>query len=392
MKRLKIICVLLVVLIFLNGCGIIYQMGKNRPSHTIKEETSKSREINAPQYDASIEDSVVAPDELDGKVVLKDLSFGCDSTWDFTTVKDKYKNADINDVYETISYTYTDMSVYKEPKSAKEYVKSYVESVNEENRGSSKYDRSASEIEEIRVFGQKAYTVILHSNNLEYDSSRQTIYTAFEYNGGMYRVEIYFKEGHIDTIQAINDKVLSSVEMAKNGQPEFVFFQREEVPLEEKDYYGFGDTFVFNDLEITIGSEYWFKIVTDTYSNFYGVTFVKLPIHIKNIGNETNNLNINNITTYSPNNVEQESEYFFVRDRSDTDLNSKLRPGGEIDSYMYFIYDGDGKYILEVHDYENYPVEAMLEINESEGSYVSDDSDEMDFEDYSSSEAGGTII
>lgn len=113
--------------------------------------------------------------------------------------------------------------------------------------------------------------------------------------------------------------------------------------------YGFNETFIFDDLEITIGNNYSFDKVDNRYSDYNKQTVIKLPITVKNLSNETHSLNMFYYDVYGSNGVEVETlgSYF------DDDINhaGNLRNGASYTKYMYIQYDGDGTYALEFDDY-----------------------------------------
>lgn len=109
--------------------------------------------------------------------------------------------------------------------------------------------------------------------------------------------------------------------------------------------YSLGDTFTFSNLEITLGNDYSFTTVDNEYSDNYGDDVVRLSITVKNLKNETNGLNMFNYKIFGSKGTEvKEMNYYFD---DNIDEAGDLRSGASYTKYMYFLYDGDGKYAIE---------------------------------------------
>lgn len=120
--------------------------------------------------------------------------------------------------------------------------------------------------------------------------------------------------------------------------------------------------FVFDDLEITISSDISFDKVDNRYSDHNGQDVVKVPITVKNLKNETHNLNMFYYDVYGSLGTEIETvgSYF------DEDINTAggLRNGASYTKYMYFLYDGDGDYYIEFDDWSE-KLELKLTVNKT---------------------------
>ena len=121
--------------------------------------------------------------------------------------------------------------------------------------------------------------------------------------------------------------------------------------LEKNKILSFDEKFVFDNLEIVIGSGYSFTYSQSKYSDAYGKNVIKLPISVKNIKTETHSLNQFDYTLFGSNGTEIEnynSDFYIWDDKKDTiDDAGDLRPGAEYTKYIYFEYDGDGIYTIE---------------------------------------------
>lgn len=126
--------------------------------------------------------------------------------------------------------------------------------------------------------------------------------------------------------------------------------------------YGFDETFIFDSLEITIGSNYSFEVVKNRFSDYNNHTALKLPITVKNISNDTHGLNMFDYTCYGSNGTEVKGlgSYF----DEDIDYAGDLRSGASYTKYMYFEYDGDGIYALE---FDNYSTKVTVEFKIKKG-------------------------
>ena len=110
-----------------------------------------------------------------------------------------------------------------------------------------------------------------------------------------------------------------------------------------------GDTFTFNNFELTIGKEVSFSKVEASYSDKNGTEVVAVPITIKNVGEETKSFNYFYTTYFGSKGTELSGiEYYFEDSIYKT---GSLRSGGSINAKMYFIYDGDGTYAVEFNDF-----------------------------------------
>ena len=108
---------------------------------------------------------------------------------------------------------------------------------------------------------------------------------------------------------------------------------------------GLGDTFEFDGLEITVGKSYSFDVVDNEYSEYHGKATVVLPLTIKNKMIENYSLNMfYTEVTGSTGEVAKKVDIYF---NNNVDWADPLKPGESYTKNMYFLYDGDGKYIVE---------------------------------------------
>lgn len=126
--------------------------------------------------------------------------------------------------------------------------------------------------------------------------------------------------------------------------------------INKKKVYSFGEKFTFDDLEIVIGKDYTFDTVKNRYSDYNNQTVIKLPITVKNVGNETNSLNMFSYDVFGSNGIEIKTlgSYF----DENIDYAGELRPGASYTKYMYIQYDGNGTYGI---DFDNYSEKITVE-------------------------------
>lgn len=84
----------------------------------------------------------------------------------------------------------------------------------------------------------------------------------------------------------------------------------------KKNYYGLGDTFTFDDLEITMGTEITFVTLDNQYSDLNGSTIAKIPVTVKNLKDETYILNLFYINIFGSQGRELESVSSYFLDDS----------------------------------------------------------------------------
>lgn len=125
-----------------------------------------------------------------------------------------------------------------------------------------------------------------------------------------------------------------------------------------KNEYGFNETFEFDGLEITIGSEYEFTTVNNRYSEYNNQVTIKLPITVKNISQETTGLNMFYYDIYGSQGIEVKSLNSYFDENIDD--AGDLRSGASYTKYIYFLYDGNGKYDIE---FDNWSEHKVVEFN-----------------------------
>ena len=147
--------------------------------------------------------------------------------------------------------------------------------------------------------------------------------------------------------QPVNNNSLQNPQTNDNDSS--VVPDEEKNPTKDK-VYGFNETFVFDNLKITIRTDYSFDVVDNMFSDYDGKTVVKLPITIENISGETHGLNYFDYKIYGTKGTKAEDlgVYFDddIRDAGD------LRSGASYTTYIHFLYDGDGRYAIEFDNWD----------------------------------------
>ena len=108
---------------------------------------------------------------------------------------------------------------------------------------------------------------------------------------------------------------------------------------------GLGETFTFDDLEITLENNISFTKIDNEFSEYNGQDVVKLPITVKNIKDETHSLNMFYYSIYGSKGTELSTVSSYFDDS--VDFAGDLRSGASYTKYLYFLYDGNGKYAIE---------------------------------------------
>jgi hypothetical protein len=122
-----------------------------------------------------------------------------------------------------------------------------------------------------------------------------------------------------------------------------------------------GDTFVFDDLEITFGKNIKWVTLENQFSDLDGSTVIQIPMTVKNLKNETHGLNMFYYTLYGSKGTELDdvSSYF---DES-VDFAGKLRTGASQNVYMFMLYDGNGDYYVSFETWGSDPIEVRIPIS-----------------------------
>ena len=111
------------------------------------------------------------------------------------------------------------------------------------------------------------------------------------------------------------------------------------------------ETFVLDEMELTISSNITYDTVDNEFSDYHRATAVKLPITVKNISNETKSLNSFYYSFFGSKGIEINDLGFYFDDSINDGGN--LKPTASYTKYFYMPYDGNGKYSIEFNDFKN---------------------------------------
>lgn len=128
--------------------------------------------------------------------------------------------------------------------------------------------------------------------------------------------------------------------------------KKEEVEQKQEEgkiSYTLGETFKFDDLEITLGKNYSFNKVDNQFSDDHQKDVLKVPVTVKNLKNETHGLNTFYYSFYGSKGTKANNAGFYFDDSIDSAGDSIS--GATQESSFYMIFDGDGKYTVEFSNF-----------------------------------------
>lgn len=124
---------------------------------------------------------------------------------------------------------------------------------------------------------------------------------------------------------------------------------------------GLGETFTFDDLEITVGQDISFTKIDNEWSEHDGKEVVKVPVTVKNIKDETHSLNMFYYSFYGSQGTQLNSASSYFDEGLDE--AGDLRSGASYTKYFYFLYDGNGTYSIEFSDVWSPKITVNFEVN-----------------------------
>lgn len=129
-------------------------------------------------------------------------------------------------------------------------------------------------------------------------------------------------------------------------------------PANSSKTHKLGETFTFDDLELTLDTTYSFVTLKNRYSEHNGKSVIKLGVTVKNLASEKNHLNMYYFDLFGSQGTELDgvAAYF----DNTIDYAGDLKPGASYKTYFYILYDGDGKYSI---DFDNYSEETSVEFD-----------------------------
>lgn len=129
----------------------------------------------------------------------------------------------------------------------------------------------------------------------------------------------------------------------------------EKEKTEESSEPTLGDTIEFDDLEIVLGDSFELVTLENEFSDKNGTEVIKVPITVTNKKDDTHGLNMFYVSAYGSQGTKLDdiSTYYMEEDVTWTAGSSSLRSGASIETYIHFIYDGDGDYYLTFEDFSD---------------------------------------
>jgi len=128
-------------------------------------------------------------------------------------------------------------------------------------------------------------------------------------------------------------------------------------------YLSFGSTFEWQDLQITFGDDVQWATIDNMLSDYDGEYYFAIPILIENITDSTQTWSPSDMTFFGSNGTESSSIWLWI-DYNASPLGTDIRSGGVLNTYVHFLYDGDGNYFIEFSRLlSNDTAEAMFPIS-----------------------------
>ena len=109
-----------------------------------------------------------------------------------------------------------------------------------------------------------------------------------------------------------------------------------------KTSFTLGETFRFDDLDLTFSTEYFCTKIKDSYSEYNGSKVIGVPVTVKNQGSDRNHLNPFLYDQYGTKGTRLNLIGAYFDD--DIEWAGDLLPGSSYTKPMHFLYDGDGEY------------------------------------------------
>lgn len=129
---------------------------------------------------------------------------------------------------------------------------------------------------------------------------------------------------------------------------------------EKNNNYNLGDTFTFDDLELTFDTTYSFATINNQFSDYNEASAIKLGVTVKNLSSENKSLNMFFYKFFGSQGTELDGVASYFDDS--VDFAGELKPNASYKKYFYILYDGDGQYSI---DFDNFSQESSVEFDVS---------------------------
>jgi len=121
-----------------------------------------------------------------------------------------------------------------------------------------------------------------------------------------------------------------------------------------------GDTFEFDDLEITLSEDIGFTRLRRRWSDHDGSYVFYIPITVTNIGDGSHGLNEWSYTVYSPDGMSIDSLGWYFEETNISSVGN-IQPDTTKDGHIYILYAEDGEYIIEFDNFDT-TIEVHFEL------------------------------
>jgi len=186
----------------------------------------------------------------------------------------------------------------------------------------------------------------------------QEVYMAFLYDGdGDYYVEFSTMFG--DTIE-VKLPIVWGDNSASPLSENSVTLLPSVSESQSSASFTLGDTFEFDDLKITFRNEIEWTNVSNQFSDKDGMDVFLVPMTIENMKNETHGLNMFYYTRFGSQGTKLDDVGTFFD--GEVGLVGDMRSGAIQETFMAFLYDGDGDYHVEFSTMFGDVVDVVLPI------------------------------
>ena len=151
---------------------------------------------------------------------------------------------------------------------------------------------------------------------------------------------------------------IESAEITVRFELEFDFDVVPEIQTE----FTLGETFEFDGFEVTIGDDISWGTITDKWTdNRVGEAYFFVPITATNHGDETHGLAWH-FNIFNPNGITSERILHYI-DAEDFSETGPVRAGATINSYIHFLFEGNGDYVIEFNNWDVNNVEVIFNVS-----------------------------
>ena len=171
-------------------------------------------------------------------------------------------------------------------------------------------------------------------------------------------------------IDKITDSVSSiisddTVGDAKNNHAETTTVQSTSKSSEAiKKEFSYHDVIIFDDLEITFDNDVSWTKLDNKFSENHGMDVFHVPVTIKNNKESTHSLNQFYYKQFGSNGTELDNVGYYFD--GEVTQSGDMRNGATKQSFMAFLYDGDGDYYIEFSKFFDKSIEVKIPITQGD--------------------------